>query len=99
MMLGEKVSAEEAERIGMIYKIFPDETFAENSMSIASYLSQMPTMGLAYTKQLLGNSAKATLEEQMQNEDIYQQRAAGTKDFQEGVNAFLEKRIPKFKGE
>ena len=38
MMLGEKVAAEEAERIGMIYKIFPDETFAENSMSIASYL-------------------------------------------------------------
>jgi hypothetical protein len=34
----------------MIYKIFPDEVFAENAMSIASYLSQMPTKGLAYTK-------------------------------------------------
>ena len=53
MMLGEKVPAEEAERIGMIYKVFPDETFAENSMSIATYLAQMPTKGLAYTKQLL----------------------------------------------
>jgi 2-(1,2-epoxy-1,2-dihydrophenyl)acetyl-CoA isomerase len=99
MMLGEKVPAEEAERIGMIYKVFPDETFAENAMSIASYLSQMPTKGLAYTKQLLGYSTKSTLEEQLQDEDVYQQRAAGTKDFEEGVKAFLEKRIPKFTGE
>ncbi|HEU4861075.1 MAG TPA: enoyl-CoA hydratase-related protein, partial [Chitinophagaceae bacterium] len=99
MMLGEKVPAEEAERIGMIYKVFPDETFAENAMSIASYLSQMPTKGLAFTKQLLGQSVKSTLEEQLQDEDVYQQRAAKTKDFQEGVNAFLEKRIPKFTGE
>jgi 2-(1,2-epoxy-1,2-dihydrophenyl)acetyl-CoA isomerase len=81
MMLGEKIPAEEAERIGMIYKIFPDETFVENSMSIASYLSQMPTKGLAYTKQLLSHTVKATLEEQLQDEDIYQQRAANTKDF------------------
>ena len=99
MMLGEKVPAEEAERIGMIYKVFPDETFVENSMSIASYLSQMPTKGLAFTKQLLGHSSRSTLEEQLQDEDVYQQRAANTKDFQEGVNAFLEKRIPKFTGE
>ncbi|HEX6845835.1 MAG TPA: enoyl-CoA hydratase-related protein, partial [Chitinophagaceae bacterium] len=99
MMLGEKVPAEEAERIGMIYKVFPDETFAENAMSIASYLSQMPTKGLAFTKQLLGYSTKSTLEEQLQDEDVYQQRAAGTKDFEEGVKAFLEKRIPRFTGE
>jgi len=99
MMLGEKISAEEAERIGMIYKVFPDETFAENSMNIASFLSQMPTKGLAYTKQLLTHSARATLEEQLLDEDIYQQRAASTKDFAEGVKAFLEKRIPKFTGE
>ena len=99
MMLGEKVSAEEAERIGMIYKFFPDETFAGNAMNIAVYLSEMPTKGLAYTKQLLGHSVKATFEEQLQDEDVYQQRAAKTKDFQEGVTAFLEKRNPKFTGE
>lgn len=99
MMLGEKISSSEAERIGMIYKIFPDETFADNAMNIATYLSQMPTKGLAYTKQLLSHSFKSTLDEQLQDEDIYQQRAAKTKDFNEGVNAFLEKRIPKFTGE
>ena len=99
MMLGERVSADEAERIGMIYKVFPDETLAENAMNIASYLSQMPTKGLAFTKQLLGHSSRSSLEEQLQDEDIYQQRAASTKDFEEGVKAFLEKSLPKFTGE
>ncbi len=99
MMLGEKVSAEDAERLGMIYKVFPDENFLENASSIASYLSQMPTTALAYTKLLLRFSDKATLEEQMQEEDIYQQRAAATKDFEEGIKAFIDKRIPKFTGE
>jgi 2-(1,2-epoxy-1,2-dihydrophenyl)acetyl-CoA isomerase len=99
MMLGEKIPAEEAERIGMIYKVFPDETFADNAMNIASFLSQMPTRGLAYTKQLLSHSSYSSLEDQLQDEDVFQQRAASTKDFEEGVKAFLEKRIPKFIGE
>ncbi len=99
MMLGEKVPAAEAERIGMIYKVFPDETFAENSINIAAFLATLPTKGLAYTKQLLSLSYKSTFEEQLQDEDVFQQRAAGTKDFEEGVKAFLEKRAPKFRGE
>src|SRR6187551_1924292 len=74
MMLGEKVSAEEAERLGMIYKFFPDETFSENAMNIAKFLSQMPTKGLAYTKRVLNSSMTASFEEQLKQEDIFQMK-------------------------
>jgi 2-(1,2-epoxy-1,2-dihydrophenyl)acetyl-CoA isomerase len=59
----------------------------------------MPTKGLAYTKQLLSMSFTTTFTEQLQDEDIYQQKASQTADFKEGVNAFLEKRAPVFRGE
>jgi 2-(1,2-epoxy-1,2-dihydrophenyl)acetyl-CoA isomerase len=75
MMLGEKISAAEAERLGMIYKVFPDETFAENALNIALFLAQMPTRGLAFTKQLLNHSFSSTFEEQLEQEDAFQQKA------------------------
>jgi 2-(1,2-epoxy-1,2-dihydrophenyl)acetyl-CoA isomerase len=99
MMLGEKVSATDAERMGMIYKVFPDGSFREEAMKIATILAQMPTKGLAYTKQALNLSLHTTFLEQLNDENIFQKRAANTQDYQEGVHAFLEKRMPKFSGE
>jgi 2-(1,2-epoxy-1,2-dihydrophenyl)acetyl-CoA isomerase len=99
MMLGEKISAEEAERTGMLYKVFPDEHFAEESMKIATTLAAMPTQGLALTKKLLNHSAINPLHEQLLDEDVFQQRAAQTADYKEGVQAFMNKRKPVFKGE
>ena len=99
MMLGDKIPAQEAERIGMLYKVFPDETFPEESFKIAIQLSKMPTRALAYTKQALNFSVNNTFEEQLQDEDVLQQKAAQTHDYKEGVKAFMEKRVAVFRGE
>ncbi|CAN5758109.1 2-(1,2-epoxy-1,2-dihydrophenyl)acetyl-CoA isomerase PaaG [soil metagenome] len=98
MMLGEKVPATEAERIGMIFKVFADEIFSDETMKIANTLAQMPTKGLAFTKQALNYSLTSSLESQLLKEDNLQQQAAKTYDYNEGVAAFLEKRVPVFKG-
>lgn len=98
MMLGDKITAEEAERLGMIYKVYEDEDFMASAKKIAATIAQMPTKALAYIKHALNHSITNDLEEQLSLEDDYQQKAAATEDFKEGVEAFLEKRNPLFKG-
>ena len=98
MMLGEKVSAEDAERMGMIYKCLPEGEFEKGSWNIAEKLSKMPTVGIGLTKRALNRSLNNSLEEQLNLEKELQTAAGNTFDYQEGVNAFLEKRKPNFKG-
>ncbi len=97
-LLAEKVSAEEAERMGMIYKVFPAESFAENAWKLAAKLAKMPTKGLGCIKQAFNQSLTNSLEEQLEVEKKFQTIAGATADYQEGVQAFLEKRKPKFEG-
>lgn len=97
-MLGDRVGAVEAEKMGMIYRVFSDEEFKDGSLSIAVKLAMMPTKGLAYTKYLFNQSLTNNLEQQLALEGEYQIKASETEDYKEGVTAFVEKRKPNFKG-
>jgi len=97
-MLGDKISADEAEKMGMIYKCVPKEDFESTVQQLAIKLANMPTRALALIKKSLNQSITNDLESQLALESKYQIEAAGTEDYAEGVAAFIEKRKPNFKG-
>lgn len=99
MMLGEKVSAEEAKDLGLVYKVFPDGELMDGALELAKRMAQMPTRGIGLTKKALNYSLRNTLNEQLAVERDLQGMAGRTEDNAEGINAFLEKRKPVFKGE
>lgn len=97
-MLGDKVDAVEAERMGMIYKYYSPETYQDEVKKLAEKLAKMPTKALAYTKKALNKSFNNSLEEQLALESEFQIASANTKDYEEGVSAFIEKREARFEG-
>jgi 2-(1,2-epoxy-1,2-dihydrophenyl)acetyl-CoA isomerase len=97
-MLGDKIGAEEADKMGMIYKLIPLENFEDEVNQLALKLANMPTKALGMIKELFNKSMTNTLEAQLALESKLQIEAAQSEDYAEGVAAFIEKRKPEFKG-
>jgi len=98
MYTGESVSATEAKQLGIVAEVYPQATFAEQSMAFATRLAQGPTQFYAKAKALVNQSLTQSLEAQVAAETDAVCETIQTHDFREGVTAFLQKRQPVFKG-
>jgi len=98
MMTGDKVSAQQADDMNMIYKAVADDDFEAEVNKLAETLAALPTRGLGLTKKAVNQSFANDLTTQLAVEEVLQTEAGQTHDFSEGVNAFLEKRKPVFLG-
>jgi 2-(1,2-epoxy-1,2-dihydrophenyl)acetyl-CoA isomerase len=98
MMTGDKISAEQADAMNMIYKAVDEEAFEHEVKTFAETIAALPTRGLGLTKKAVNATFTNNLTQQLALEEELQTEAGQTYDFREGVNAFLEKRKPVFKG-
>lgn len=97
-MLAEPMKAAQAQQIGLVYQVVPDEQLMSVAHQLAVRLATQATQGLGLIKQALAASSTNTLEEQLGLEAQLQTRAGGTSDFIEGVTAFLQKRPARYTG-
>jgi 2-(1,2-epoxy-1,2-dihydrophenyl)acetyl-CoA isomerase len=97
-LLSTRLSAEEAERWGLIWKALDDRRLMEQATEIAAALAAGPTKGYGLIKRALHASAGNSLDAQLDLERDLQREAGFSEDYREGVAAFMQKRKPSYKG-
>ena len=95
---GRDITAEEAERVGLVNKVAPPDKLESVTMELASSFAKAPTKAIGLIKRTLNKAASSDLESLLDYEAYIQQIASETEDHKEGVMAFLEKRPAQFKG-
>jgi 2-(1,2-epoxy-1,2-dihydrophenyl)acetyl-CoA isomerase len=95
---GRMLTAAEAHAWGLVSEVVEADRLLARAAELAAELAAMPTRGIGLTKRLLDHAEQTTLEEQLELEAQLQVAATQTADFREGVEAFLEKREPRFEG-
>ncbi|MBL7663333.1 enoyl-CoA hydratase/isomerase family protein [bacterium] len=96
--LGEKLTAQDAFQLGLVYKVVAGGQLMEEAQSMASKLALLPTQAIGHLKEALNSSLSHNLFEQLEMEVNLQTKCGETADFTEGVKSFLEKRKPHFIG-
>lgn len=97
-LFADKISADQASELGMIFEAVPDDGFEAHWRGRAEYLANGPTEAFKRVKQVMQASWGNSLEEQLMLEGQLQGQCGNTRDFKEGVLAFLEKRPATFEG-
>ena len=95
-MLGDKLPAEEAERIGLIWRCVDDDRLASEAAALAGRLAAMPTRALVETRAAIDAAQQSSLDEALDQEARLQARLGRAHDYLEGVAAFGERRAPRF---
>ncbi len=98
MTTNKRLTAAEAEAWGLVAEVVEADRLAAHVAEVAATFATLPTRAIGMTKRLFDHAYDATLEEQLELEAALQQTATETADFAEGVQAFLEKREPRFSG-
>lgn len=96
-LLGDKLPAEDAARIGLIWQCVDDAALADTVAALASRLAAMPTQALVATREAIAAAQGMTLEQALANEARIQRGLGQAHDYREGVEAFRAKRTPMFK--
>ncbi|GBD26368.1 1,2-epoxyphenylacetyl-CoA isomerase [bacterium HR30] len=98
VFLGDDLSAEQAQQWGLVTRVVPPDQLEPTARQWAERLAQGPTLALGFSKRLLHRSLDCDLETCLEEEGLAQAIVAQSEDVREGVQAFLERRTPQFKG-